>query len=299
MSASPRVSAFGAGAALALGAQTLVGSSFAAMKPIADFPFALGQAGRYVVAVALMLVIARGRVGRPRPADLAVLAVVAFTGLVLFNVFSLKGVAHSDAASVGVVVGCVPILLAFLGPLQRGETPSAKLVAAGVVVAAGAALAQLSGARPTWVGFALAFGALLCEAAFTLLPVPLLPRLGAMGVSVWTCALGAVMLALWALADPGVWRTPHVAEATALAWLAVGVTTVAFLCWYAAVGRIGADRAGLFCGVVPISAALAAWLVAGDAVRPLQAVGAVVVAVGVTLGMRAARRPPSPPVAAP
>lgn len=286
-----------AGPLLAFAAQMLVGSSFVAMEPLADFPFALGQAGRYAVAVVLIALVARGRVPRPRPRELAVLAGVAATGLVLFNLLSLEGVARSDPASIGVVVGCVPIVLALLAPLQRGDRPRAGLVAAGVVVAAGAALVQLSGAHPTWVAFAMAQGALACEAAFTLLPVPVLPRLGALGVSLWTCGLGTAMFAAWAIADHATPRLPDRPEAVALGWLTVAVTVTAFICWYGAVRRIGADRAGLLCGVVPISAALTGWAFGSRGLSPAQLVGALVVAVGVTIGMAVRPRTPHPPAA--
>lgn len=42
----------------------------------------------------------------------------------------------------------------------------------------------------------------------------------------------------------------------ALGYLAVTVTAIAFVLWYSAVSRIGADRAGLLTGVAPASAAL-------------------------------------------
>ena len=48
--------------------------------------------------------------------------------------------------------------------------------------------------------------------------------------------------------------------------LAVVVTALAFLLWYTAVSRIGADRAGLFTGMAPVAAA-AGGVLLGDPVR--------------------------------
>ena len=220
------------------------------------------------------------------------IALIAASGLVAFNLLVQEGVTRSDAASVGVVVGCVPIALALLGPLQRGERPRATLLLAGLVVAAGAAIVQGGGARFTVAGVALALGAMACEAAFTLLAVPLLPRLGALGVSGWTCLAGAAMFAAWALADVGRWRAPDAGEVASLAWLMAAVTVAAFLLWYRAVGRIGAERAGLFVGVVPVSALVTQWMVGQGAPRAAQVAGVALVAAGVTWGMRAAARPP-------
>lgn len=276
---------------MALAAQALVGTSFAVLGVIDAYPLALGQAPRYLAAVGLMMLVARRRLPRIGRRDLARVALIALSGLVAFNLCVQEGVARSDAASVGVVVGCVPIVLALLGPLQRGERPRAALLAAGAVVAAGAAFVQGGGARFTLTGVALALGAMACEAAFTLLAVPLLPRLGPLGVSGWTCLAGAAMFGAWALAD-GRHHAPDAGEVAALGWLTVGVTVTAFLLWYRSVGRIGAERAGLFVGVVPVSALATGWLIGRETPSPVQVAGVALVAAGVTWGMRAAARPP-------
>ena len=90
-------------------------------------------------------------------------------------------------------------------PLIRlRQRPSATLVAGAVLVVVGAALVQ-GGGRTTIEGLAWAFVALLCEAAFTLLAVPVLGRLGAVGVSIHTCWIAALMLGVLALGIEGVY----------------------------------------------------------------------------------------------
>lgn len=275
---------------MAATAQMLVGSSFAALLVLDRYPFAPGQAMRYTVAALLMALVARRLPRLPTWRDAALLAGVAFSGLVAFNLLSLHGSIHSDPASVGVVVGCVPIVLALAGPLARGERPRPGLLAAGVVVAVGAALVQAGGAHPTVLGVVLALGALACEAAFTLLAVPVLPRLGALGVSLWTCVFGAGMFWGWTLVERESWRAPSADEALSLVWLTVAVTLTAFLAWYAGVRRIGADRAGLFCGLVPVSAAATAAVLGTLHATPVRLAGVVAVGVGVSAGMLAGRR---------
>jgi hypothetical protein len=61
------------------------------------------------------------------------------------------------------------------------------MVAAALVVTVGAAVVQWGGGEMTFSGFCLAFGAMVCEVAFTLLAVPLLGRLGPVGVSMYAC----------------------------------------------------------------------------------------------------------------
>ena len=45
----------------------------------------------------------------------------------LFNLFVIEGVRETDPATVGVIIGCVPVLLALLGPLLEGRPLSAQL----------------------------------------------------------------------------------------------------------------------------------------------------------------------------
>jgi drug/metabolite transporter (DMT)-like permease len=286
---------------MALTAQALVGSSFAAAVALDDYPIAGGQAARYALAALVMLVIGRFRLPPLTRADLLPLLALTVTGLAVFNWLMIVGVEISDPASMGVVVGCVPVVLAILGPLQRGQRPRAGVVAAGVVVAAGAALVQWTGSAPVVLGVVLAVLALACEAAFTLFAVPLLPRLGALGITQWATLLVVPMLAAWALVveGPSAQRLPETGELLALLWLTAGVTAVAFLCWYGAVQRIGADRAGLFSGVLPVSAAALGAIAGSVAVNPVRILGAVLVAAGVTAGMLAGRRPAAAPTLTP
>ena len=131
-----------AAALAACGAMAAVGSSFAVLDGLRGYPAAGGQALRYAAGAALLAALARGRIGRPSPRELVRLALLAATGLVAFNVLVLAAEGSMDPGSVGVIVATVPVLLALAGPLQAGQRPQARLVAAGAIVAAGAATVQ-------------------------------------------------------------------------------------------------------------------------------------------------------------
>ena len=77
------------------------------------------------------------------------------------------------------------------------------------------------------------------------------------------------------------------------AYLAVAVTAVAFVLWYACVSRLGAGRAGLLTGIAPIAAALAGVALGGPAPRAGVWMGIAVVSAGLVIGLRGApaRRP--------
>jgi len=280
------------GSLLAATALALVGSLVAASDLVEGYPLAPGQALRYCVAGLALLAVARGRLPRLQPRELAGLIALSATGLVLFNLFVIEGVRETDPATIGVIVGCVPVVLAFAGPLLERRQVTGRVVAAAVVVAAGAAGVQWAGGGISATGLLLALGALACEAAFSLLALPHLARLGPLAVSAYACLFAVPMLAVWSLVAEGpTLPLPDTEQAAALAYLALGVTTFGFMCWYSAVGLLGVERAGLFSGVLPISALAVSAALGLAEITPERLLAVAVVAGGVTLGVRSARGP--------
>jgi drug/metabolite transporter (DMT)-like permease len=268
-----------------------VGGSVAVSSVLAGAPLLTAQAVRYAVACGLLLVFARltgQRVLIPHGAEWLWLSGIAATGLVVFNIALVQGSRHAEPAVLGVAVACVPSLLAVAGPLLEGSRPRAAVVAAALVVTCGAALVQGLGRSDT-VGVAWAAVVFGCEAAFTLLAVPLLGRHGPWGVSVHSTWLAAVIFTGLGLVREGpgaAWRLRG-ADWLAILFLAVAVTAVAFVLWYSSVARLGASRAGLLTGVAPAAAAVFGVLLGGPPPRPLVWAGIAVVVGGLTLGLRA------------
>ncbi|GAA1629565.1 DMT family transporter [Actinoplanes couchii] len=280
-----------------------VGGSVAVSGHLTGAPLFTVQALRYAVACLLLLAWARftgARIRRPRGADWLWLTGVTGTGLVIFNVALVQGSRHAEPAVIGVAVACVPIVLAAAGPLLEGRRPGARVLAAALVVTAGAGLVQGLG-RTDGAGVFWAAVTFACEAAFTLLAVPVLGRHGPLGVSVHTTWLGAAMFAVLGLAveGPGASLRLRPADLLAGAYLAVLVTAVAFVLWYTCVARLGAGRAGLLTGVAPIAAAAAGVALGGPFPAPAVWLGVATVAAGLALGFAPTGRPDRSPGSGP
>lgn len=268
-----------------------VGGSTAVSAVLAGAPLLTAQAIRYASACGILLVLARlagKRVVMPRGAEWLWLSGIAATGLVIFNIGLVEGSRHAEPAALGVAVACVPTVLAAVGPLLEGTRPRPVVVAAAFVVTCGAALVQGLG-RSDGVGIAWAAVVFACEAAFTLLAVPVLGRHGPWGVSVHSTWLAAVIFAVPGLAGEGpaaAWRLDR-GDWLATAYLAVAVTAVAFILWYSTVRSLGASRAGLLTGVAPVAAAVSGVLLGDPAPGPPVWAGIAVVGGGLYLGLRA------------
>jgi drug/metabolite transporter (DMT)-like permease len=278
---------YAAGAALGM---AIVGSSFAVLDTLRDYPQSGGQAVRYAAGAVILVLLAGRRLPRPTARQAIRLALLAATGLAAFNLLVLAAEASMDPGSVGVIVAAVPVLLAIAGPLQERRRVEPRVLAAAAVVAAGAAAVQGLGGEVTAGGLAAALGALACEAAFSLLAAPLLAPLGPVVVSAWAAILAVPMLAVAALAIDGpgeMLRAPTVQEALGLAWLTVAVTAVAFILWYSAVRSLGVERTGLLSGVLPVSALVVAAILGRADLTPGRLAGALLVGAGIAVGLMA------------
>ncbi|MEV4489615.1 DMT family transporter [Micromonospora coxensis] len=278
----------------AASAMLLVGTSTAVSATIADYPVFTGQALRYALAAAILLaVVGHQRLPRVRPTarDVLLLLALAATGLAGFNIFLVEATRHAGPAMIGSVVGAVPLVLALIGPLMERRRPAPRTVGAALVVALGAAVAAGlgSGSLP---GFLLSLGALAGEVAFSLLAVPLLPKLGPLRVAAYPAVLSVPMLLVAGLVLDGTasLRLPTPGQAAAFGYLGAIVTAAAFFLWYDALRRLGADRAGLFAGLVPVGALLTAVVLGLGQAGPADVTGALLVAAGVVVGVRRPRR---------
>jgi drug/metabolite transporter (DMT)-like permease len=275
----------------------ITGSAVTVSEQLTDYPLYSAQAVRYGVAALLLVAgarLAHRVVPWPTVRETGRLFLLAAMGLSLFNIAVVRAVGHAEPAVVGVIVAGVPVLLALGSPLVERRRPPLGVVAAAGIVVVGAILVE-GGGRSDGVGIAWAVVAMISEAAFTLLALPVLPRLGPLGVSVHTCWLAALQLAVLAVVIDGSANLtmPDGGVVFAVLYLAVVLTAIAFLWWFEAVRLLGGEVAGLYAGVVPIAAAASGLLNGTTTVEIRVLGGTVLAAAGIVAGMRAARGTPA------
>jgi len=291
------------GAGLAAGSVLLVGGSVVASSLLKGYPVLGGQAVRYLAAGLLLAAWARlTRKPLPRPAgrEWAWLAGLAAVGLAGCSVLMIQATQVADPASVGVIIGAAPLVIIIATAMAARHRPTRRVLLAAAVVTAGSAAAQLGGSTgPTFssAGLLWSAGALGGVVGTSLLAAPVLPRLGALAVTVYACGMaGILLLAAAAVArsagGPPILRTPTATQLTALAYLTIAVTAMVFIAWYGAIERLGVDRTGLFNGLIPVTSLAAVALTGTGTITPFRFLGALAVLVGVILGLGRARQAP-------
>jgi drug/metabolite transporter (DMT)-like permease len=261
----------------------LVGSYVALSKPLVlIFPVFLLAWLRFGIGALAMLHWLK------RPVDEAptnagtrrLLFAQSFFGNFLFSICMLYGVSLTSALAAGLVMSTIPAVVAVMSAVfLRERLVGATWVAIGF---AAAGMALFSWAKPessstplAWLGNALVFAAVVCEAAYVVigkrLSGQLSPKRIAALINLWGLAL-VTPLGLWAASrfdfgqvSSGTWAL------LVFYGLAASVWTVWL--WMTGLRHVQASRAGVFTVMLPISAAAVGVLGMGEPINAWQTVG--------------------------
>jgi drug/metabolite transporter (DMT)-like permease len=271
-------------------AATIVGGSVPVSGLLDAYPVIAGQAMRYALGGLILLVWAQSRrrpLPRPSLRDVRMLIANAAIGMIGFNAALLVAQRYAEPGFVAAMLGGTPLMLALAGPLVAGRRPSPVTIGGAAVVVLG--IAVLSGGG-SWhgPGLLLALLVMVCEVSFTLLIVGVVGRLGAFAAATWCCFTAAIGggLAATVVDGSGAWQLPTPVETLALLIQAIGATAVGFCCWYRAVNDLGADRAGVLIGLMPISGFIVSVAIGAQPLTLVGCAGAALVTTGCVIGLR-------------
>jgi drug/metabolite transporter (DMT)-like permease len=268
-------------------ASVIVGASVPVTGMLQDYPLLTGQAMRYALGGLALLGWIRLRGGRlpvPGRRDWPALVGLVATGMLGFNACVLYAQRYAEPGFVAAVLGASPLVLALVAPLLAGRRPAVPAVVGAVAVVVGVVV--LSGGG-SWrgPGLVLALLTMAGEVSFTLFAVGVVRRLGGLAVATWCCLLAAVAGGVLGTVFGG-WQVPSVREGVALVVLGVVLTAVAFGLWYFAVAQLGADRAGVLIGLMPVAGLVASVALGAQELTAVAVLGAVAVASGCVIGLR-------------
>ena len=219
------------------------------------------------------------------------------SGFLLINQFAFAyALKLGTATTVALILGTTPIFAAIFSSLTGLERLSAQFWIAAAIGFAGVGLVALgSGGNLSsdLGGDLLAIVLAMSWAAYSVLIAPLMRRYSPYRIS-------AVVLLVMCVPFVAA-SSPQLAEQdygslSALVWLGlafaiVGPLFLTNLLWFTAVHHVGPSRATLVANIQPFVAAVFAFLILSEHLRPLQVVGGFTILAGIVLERRWRRAP--------
>jgi drug/metabolite transporter (DMT)-like permease len=248
-----------------------------------------------VVLAMVVLAITSGRPTTTVSRDLRTPLLMAGIAQAAFQLLLIAGLARTTAGTSAILLAASPLLTAaWLGLAARERIPNRHWAGLVVGLAGVALVVRGAGAgldRGHLVGDLLALGAAGAWASYSLAIEPLAGRLGAVRATWWAMAIAGVILTPMALAGTvrlG-WGAISWGAWAGLAYGATAGMVVAMTLWGRSMHALGPRQTMVYVYLEPVSAVLLAAALLGEALRPAQAVGALLTFAGVWL--TAAGRP--------
>ncbi len=219
------------------------------------------------------------------------LFVLALSGMAIFHSFAYIALNTTTAINATLVLATMPLVIPVISYLFGEERLTARqgvgiaisFIGVGAIITRGDVdvLMNLSFAPgDLWVlgsvlGWSI-YSVLLRRVPKELPPMILLTALNLIAV--------AILLPpyLWEYAIKGGFEISST-NLAAIAYVAVFASIISFICWNKAVSIVGANRAGLFIHVIPLSSAILAILFLGERLEFYHAMGVVPIVTGILL----------------
>ncbi len=255
---------------------------------------------RFLVASACMFPLVRHFEGRLQPLQgrqFFLVFLSGMTGVLLYNVFFLKGMQTVQAGRASVIVASNPVLIAlFAALLFRGErlTP---LKALGVALSVAGAVYVITRGSPGEIlqgaigrGELLIFGCVASWVSYSLIGKIVMRDVLPVSAVTYACLIGSAGLLPPALVEG---MAGNLGSYSLSAWLSIVYlgffgTCLGFIWYYEGIKEIGPSKAGVFINVVPISAVIMSFFLLGETIDASLLTGGALVLAGIYLTNRPA-----------
>ena len=251
---------------------------------------------RYCVASVTLLTLLRWQTGTlrlPRE-DIAALALLGIIGFGCYQILwpvALQSIPAGDSA---LLIATTPVITALLAAATRADVPNAAKLTGALISFAGVGLVIAAGQRlslgVSLVGDLLTIAAASCWAVYTVFGARILRRHTPLVATTWAIVAGTLFIAPVGIAqlvtsDLSGFGPPVILAIAYSGTLAAGIANVVV---FHGLKLLGPTRVTALQGLVPAVAVVLAAIFLGEAIRPAQVAGGLVILAGVALLRRGA-----------
>jgi drug/metabolite transporter (DMT)-like permease len=285
-----------------LGMALLWGASWPAGKIIAQaMPAIAASAWRFTFAVVLLLAwLVQSRGGFPRLTRNQWLAMAAggAVGVFGYALFFMFGLQHVPASRASLIVTVNPVFTTLIAAWLFKERFNWK-IAVGMACAVLGATTVLTRGEP-WkiltgeigLGEWLLLGCVACWTGYSLIGKAAMKNVDSLAGTAYTAVFGLVLLWVAALAFEGARAASALAlldarGITAMAFIVVGSTVLAYAWYYEGIAKLGAGTASSYISLVPVFGVATSALVLGERLDASLLIGGALAVAGVVWMNRA------------
>lgn len=214
----------------------------------------------------------------------------SFLGNFLFSICMLYGVSMTSAVAAGLVMSSIPAVVALLSAVFLRERLGWRSAIAIGCAAVGMALfswgkAPHANSQSAWLGNALVFAAVVCEAAYVVIGKRLTGQIGPKRI--------AALINLWGLVlvtPMGLWvalsfdfAQVSLSNWTLLVFYGLAASVWSVWLWMTGLRHVPASRAGVFTVMLPLSAAAVGVVWMGETLNAWQSLAFAVSLLGLVV----------------
>lgn len=223
--------------------------------------------------------------------NFAILFVLALVGMVIFHSFTYIALNTSEAINAAVVLASMPMVIPLVSFIARDERLNARQVLGIVISLTGVAVIIARGQLSVLLNLSFAagdlwvLGAVVAWSVYSVLlkrAPKVLPPLVLLGITNMIAVVILFPFYLWEYKTKGGFDVT-VSTLMVLAYVSLFASIAAFMCWNAAVPRIGANKAGLFINLIPLFAAVFSIIFLGETLKTYHIIGIVPIVAGIYL----------------
>lgn len=233
------------------------GANFNLAKPVvAEMGPYVAGASRYILAAAIMVLIAIIRKENIPLRHLKAYLTLGVVGVFGFNLFFFLGMETTSAINGALIMALNPLLTAILAYLILRDKPSKQQMIAFPIGVAGVAIVVLgAGAH-----FTISIGDLyicianISWALYNVLVRKIMPQnVSGIANTAGIMSVGAIALSIAAILQGDNFVVPTLATGASLMIMAVGGGVLAYLFWNASIAKLGPSKAAIFMNLVPVT----------------------------------------------
>lgn len=271
------------------------GGTFIAGKAVAGsvHPFCAAFL-RFAVACLFLVVMTRyklGRLPKPDPGQLVLIALLGASGVFAYNIFFFTGLKYINAGSASLIIATNPILISTLSAILFRERMNLVKITGLVCSVSGAMLVISDGRLSSLIqlkfgaGEILICGCVLSWVTYSLLGMKVMARLSPIAAVCYSSIAGMIFLFFPAVYQGLFSGISHyrITDWASLFYLGFFGTVLGFFWYYEGIEKIGPAKSSVFINFVPVSAIVLSFFILHEPVTLSLLTGGLMVITGVYL----------------